>query len=77
MTGCTICGEPADAPETHHHNQQKGDNDPDNLRPVHRRCHMHLHENDRATDDRSTERYGPDRPTGGPRSPATGPSGPP
>lgn len=63
MTGCTICGGPCDRPEQHHHNHQKGDNDPDNLRPVHRRCHMHHHDNDRAVDHLSEQRFGPPRPT--------------
>lgn len=62
MTGCAICGGPADHPEEHHHNQRKGDNDPDNLRDVHRRCHMQHHENDRAVDDLTEQRYGPRRP---------------
>jgi hypothetical protein len=62
MTGCSICGGPVDAPETHHDDHSKDGHDPDNLRPVHRRCHMHHHENDKATDHRSRERFGPTRP---------------
>lgn len=73
MTGCSICGGPVEAPETHHDNEQRGDNSPGNLRPVHRRCHMHHHENDRATDDLTTQRYGPGGGRFGPRRPATGP----
>lgn len=72
MTGCSFCGLPADTPETHHHNEQKGDNDPDNLRPAHRRCHMSHHENDRAVDDLAEQRYGPRTPDGA----APGPSAP-
>ncbi|QLG63095.1 HNH endonuclease signature motif containing protein [Halorarum salinum] len=66
MTGCSMCGLPAERPETHHDNEHRGDNSPDNLRDVHRRCHMHHHGNDRATDHRSAEGFGP-------RSPSTGP----
>lgn len=65
MTGCTICGHP-DPAETHHHNGNRGDNDPDNLRRVHRRCHMRHHDNDRAADARTERRYGPHRPATGP-----------
>lgn len=63
MTHCTICGEPADHTETHHHNQRRTDNDPDNLRSVDRRCHMHHHGNDRAVDDLTEQRFGPRRPS--------------
>lgn len=63
MTGCRICGLPTDRPETHHHNHRKGDNDPDNLRPVDRRCHMEHHENDRAVDRLAEQRYGPQSPS--------------
>lgn len=66
MTGCTFCGEPVDRPEEHHHNEQRGDNDPDNLRDAHRRCHMEHHENERAVDGRAAERYGPPSPRTGP-----------
>jgi len=68
MTGCSCCGLPTDEPETHHENEQRGDNDPDNLQEVHRRCHMKHHENDRAVDDHTEQRYGP-------RSPSTSPPG--
>lgn len=63
MNACSICGgpiTPADRGETHHNDHSKDDADPDNLRDVHRRCHMHHHENDRATD--GTERYAPNAP---------------
>lgn len=74
MTGCTICGGPVERPDTHHHNEQRGDNHPDNLRDVHRRCHMHHHDNDRAVDGQSTRRYGPGGSVAtGPRRPATSP----
>ena len=64
MTGCSICGGPLDdTPEEHHHNQRRGDNDPNNLRDVHRRCHMEHHENDRAVDGQAEQRYGPRRPS--------------
>lgn len=62
MTGCSLCGKSVDRPEEHHHNQRKADNHPDNLRPVHRRCHMKHHGNDRAVDDLAEQRYGPPRP---------------
>jgi len=65
--GCSICGDPVEDPETHHHNEQR-DDDPDNLRDVHRRCHMEHRENDRAVDGLAEQRYGP-------RSPSTGPPG--
>lgn len=63
MTGCAFCGGPVDERdrETHHHNGQR-DDDPDNLRDVHRRCHMSHHRNDRAVDNRTTRRYGPRSP---------------
>lgn len=63
MTGCSFCGRPVDRPETHHHNQRKGDNQPDNLRPAHRSCHMEHHGNDRAVDDLAKQRFGPPRPS--------------
>lgn len=66
MTGCSICGDPVDTPETHHDDKQRGNNHPDNLRPVHRRCHMHHHDNDRATDGDATRKYGPPAPSFGP-----------
>lgn len=62
MTGCRICGRPAHKAETHHHNERKGDNGPDNLRPVDRRCHMHHHENEAAVDRLTEQRYGPPTP---------------
>lgn len=68
MSYCANCGGPCEQPETHHRNEQRGDNTPDNLSPVDRRCHMAHHENDRATDDRTREKYGP-------RTPNTGPPG--
>lgn len=63
MTGCSICGAPAHDAETHHHNERTGDNHPDNLRPVDRRCHMEHHGNDRAVDDLAEQRFGPPRPS--------------
>lgn len=69
MTGpgfCTITGKPTDHPETHHHNHRRGDNHPDNLRPVDRRNHMQHHENDEAVDDLAKQRYGPPSPRTGP-----------
>lgn len=66
MTGCSICGGPVDSPETHHDDHTKDDHDPDNLRPVHRKCHMHHHENDRATGNQTQQDYGPPTPTTGP-----------
>lgn len=65
MRGCSCCGLPTDRPEEHHHNERKGDNQPDNLRTVDRRHHMQHHENDRAVDNLTEERYGPPRPHGG------------
>jgi hypothetical protein len=66
MSGyCSICGEKAQHTETHHDDHTKDDHDPDNLRPVHRRCHMHHHENDRATDNQTTQQYGPPSPSVG------------
>lgn len=64
MTGCSFCGGPlTNGSETHHDDHSKDDHDPDNLRESHRRCHMHHHENDRATDGDASRRYGPPRPT--------------
>ena len=60
---CTICGDAASETESHHHNHRRGDNHPDNLRPVHRRCHMHHHENERAVDQLAEQRYGPPSPS--------------
>lgn len=67
MNTCKDCGEPVAHTETHHVDQQRGNNDPDNLSERCRRCHMAYHNNDRATDEYSTTKYGP-------RSPTTGPS---
>lgn len=67
MTGCSFCGGPVDRGETHHDDHTKDDHDPDNLRQAHRRCHMHHHENDRATDEQTTQRYGPPTPSVGPK----------
>jgi len=69
MDACTHCGRPTDDPETHHHNHRKGDNHPDNLRTVDRRHHMQHHENDRAVDEHTEQRYGPRRPNTGPPTP--------
>ena len=69
MTACTNCGEPIDATDTeeHHVDQQRGNNDPDNLTQRCRRCHhSETHDNRRAVDKRTNERYGP-------RTPQTGP----
>jgi hypothetical protein len=67
---CTCCGRPVEATETHHVDQQRGNNDPDNLTPRCRRCHHDgTHDNPRRTDHLTTERYGP-------RTPSTGPPGP-
>lgn len=62
MTYCAMCGGPCDHRETHHRNEQRGDNTPDNLSPVGRRCHMDHHDNRRATDGKTSRRYGPKRP---------------
>lgn len=69
MSYCTNCGGPCDAPETHHRNEQRGDNTPDNLSPVGRRCHMEHHDNERAVDDLAEQRYGPKHPNTGPPAP--------
>lgn len=66
MTGCACCGKPTDHAEEHHHNHRRGDNDPDNLRDVDRRCHMEHHRNNRAVDDYTSQRFGPARPRAGP-----------
>ena len=64
---CACCGRPAEDTETHHVDEQRGNNDPDNLSERCRRCHhRRAHENDRAVDGRSERRFGP-------RSPSTGP----
>jgi hypothetical protein len=63
MTGCACCGRPTDDVEWHHVDEQRGNNDPDNLSPRCRRCHhSRAHENDRAVDRRTAEKYGPARP---------------
>jgi len=67
---CKNCGEPIDHTETHHVDEQRGNNDPDNLSERCRRCHHDgAHDNARAVDHRSTERFGPRTPTTGPPSP--------
>lgn len=66
MTGCACCGAPTDCPETHHRNERKGDNQPDNLSTLDRRHHMAHHGNDRAVDDLTEQRFGPPRPSAGP-----------
>lgn len=69
---CSICGGPIDAsgPETHHDNEQRGDNRRENLRQVHRRCHMNHHDNRESVDRRTTEKYGPRQPRTGPPTPS-------
>ena len=70
MTECTVCGVPADDVEQHHVDQQRGNNDPDNLTPRCRRCHHDgTHDNARAVDDRTAEKYGPPTPSTGPSAP--------
>ena len=69
MSACKDCGRPVDHTETHHVDEQRGNNDPDNLSERCRRCHMTHHENGRAIDNRSSERFGPRRPATGPPSP--------
>lgn len=66
MTGCTCCGEPTDHAETHHRNERKADNQPDNLSTLDRRCHMDHHGNHAAIDDLTRQRYGPNSPATGP-----------
>lgn len=66
---CAACGDPTDATETHHVDEQRGNNEPDNLSERCPRCHHDgAHDNPRRTDSLSTEQYGP-------RSPSTGPPG--
>jgi len=66
---CACCGRPTDATETHHVDQQRGNNDPDNLSERCRRCHHdHAHDNPRAVDDRAVRKYGPQPPNTGPPS---------
>jgi len=65
---CANCGHPGPT-QTHHVDEQRGNNDPDNLSERCPRCHMAYHDNDRATDGQASRRYGP-------RSPATAPPGP-
>lgn len=64
---CACCGKPTQSPETHHHNENRGDNHPDNLQTRDRRCHMNHHQNQEAVDHHTQRRYGP---------PSTGSPGP-
>ena len=74
MSVCARCGEPVGHTETHHVDEQRGNNDPDNLSERCRWCHHDgAHDNARAVDARSTERFGPKRPSGGPTRPSRGP----
>ena len=64
---CACCGDPADHTETHHVDEQRGNNNPDNLSPRCRRCHHgRAHDNKRAVDGRAKRRFGPNRPSTGP-----------
>lgn len=63
---CACCGAPTDHPETHHVNERRGDNHPDNLSPRDRRHHMHHHGNDRAVDHLTERDFGPGHPMTGP-----------
>jgi len=45
--------------EVHHVDEKRGNNDPDNLSPRCRRCHMSHHGNDAALDGRTARRFGP------------------
>jgi len=66
-TYCTECGNPVDTTETHHVDQQRGNNNPDNLTSRCRRCHHDgTHDNPRRTDNLTTEKYGPRRPATAP-----------
>jgi len=56
---CADCGEPVGNAETHHVDQQRGNNDPDNRSPRCRQCHMAHHDNDRATDGDAKRTYAP------------------
>jgi hypothetical protein len=76
MTACKDCGDPVDGTHTHHVDEQRGNNDPDNLSDRCPRCHMAHHDNDRATDHRSTGKYGPQTASVGAASPTTGPPTP-
>jgi len=68
---CTRCGHPVDATETHHVDEQRGNNGPDNLSERCPRCHHNgTHDNPRAVDERTTEKYGPRRPRTGPSTPS-------
>ena len=74
MPACRCCGEPVDHTEEHHVDERRNNNTPDNLTPRCRRCHHdRTHDNPRAVDQRSTERFGPKRPSGGPTRPSGGP----
>lgn len=67
---CTNCGSPVDHTEEHHVDEQRGNNDPDNLTSRCRRCHHdRAHDNPRAVDDQTEQRFGPRRPSTGPPSP--------
>lgn len=66
MTGCKDCGHPVDRTETHHVDEKRGNNDPDNLSDRCRRCHMAHHDNDAATDGLASRRFGPPTPNTGP-----------
>lgn len=63
LEACACCGKPTTHPETHHHNQRRGDNHPDNLQPRDRRCHHTDHDNPRAVDHLTKHHYGPPGPT--------------
>jgi len=63
MTACNDCGRPVDHTETHHVDEKRGNNDPDNLSERCRRCHMSHHDNDVATDGLAGRRYGPPAPS--------------
>jgi len=68
---CTHCGAPAEQTEQHHVDEQRGNNDPDNLTERCRRCHHDgTHDNPRAVNERTTEKYGPQAPRTGPQRPS-------
>ena len=71
---CACCGRPTTSSHTHHVNERKADNYPDNLSPRDSRCHMRHHGNDTAAEAYSRNRHLPaaaraasPRPTDGPR----------
>lgn len=72
---CTHCGDPDSRTETHHVDEQRGNNDPDNLSERCPRCHHgRAHDNRRRTDSLTSERYGPNGVGAvSPASPSTGP----